>query len=184
MSWKPIILIGPWKRRTCSAFFLELHRRTSFRWDTQHPCRSLGVWVAIDFLLIPPPPSPSLLLTTNIHEVIRVIDIYWVIAMAEAGGMHVARRKGVQVLHMHARQTRIDTRLRFSCICETSVITSTQQEQKESWVFYRDAIVPAHFLDNCNADDFTDGLRIHLRNTAKLLSFAIMCCTNHLIAFF
>lgn len=52
----------------------------SVRWDPRHPCRSLGVWMAIDF---PLSSSASLLLTTNIHEVIRVIDIHWATVEAD-----------------------------------------------------------------------------------------------------
>ena len=58
--------------------------------------RSLGVWMAIDF---PLSSSASLLLTTNIHEVIRVIDIHW--ATAEAEDKCVMLAKGeVEISHM------------------------------------------------------------------------------------
>lgn len=64
------------------------------------PARSLGVWMAIDF---PLSSSASLLLTTNIHEVIRVIDIHWATAEAEDIKCVMLAKGEVEISHMRPR---------------------------------------------------------------------------------
>lgn len=84
---------------------------------------------------VPPTPSP-LLLTTNIHEVIRVIDIHcWTMAMAE----------DVQISYKYVRQfIRTYTLLRPHCVHETSMTVSTRDEWCRG--FYKNAVVPAFLV--------------------------------------
>ncbi|KAG7206202.1 hypothetical protein KM043_003594 [Ampulex compressa] len=66
-------------------------RRSQTRGEIPDALQSPGVWVAIDFPLSSP--STSLLLTTNIHEVIRVIDIHWATAEADDINYNHLRRR-------------------------------------------------------------------------------------------
>jgi len=144
------------------SFFLGFHRRTSIRWDdARHPYRSLGVWVAIDFPLTPPslPSSPSgcywrRIFTKSSESLTSTRRERE--TMAEMDEVRAVRPRGANRTHISIKCVSLYVRVHDTCLCllcvrEISMTMSIRQELRErAGGFCRDAVVPAHFLDDCS----------------------------------
>lgn len=145
--------------------------------------------MAIDFPATPS--SPSLLLTTNIHEVIRVIDIYWVMAMAEVDEARIARRGDANLAHaptlnIRACQLRAHTMIhththqrRICRVREISMTASARRERRKPRVLPGTRLSPFIFsMTAGTAVDLTDAFIYDFEKTGAYATIVLHRATR------